>query len=115
VATCSHMKKKRKIRATYPEAEAQALEIKEAATSYGIECEVVNVREARDQLSNLLDRAAKGERIVITSDGTPKAMIVRYRPIIRGVPWSSKKHILVEPLIIEDSTPFIRAERDSGY
>jgi prevent-host-death family protein len=109
------MKKKRKIRATYPEAEAQALEIREAATAYGIECDVVNVREARDQLSNLLDRAAKGARIVITSDGMPKAMIVRYRPVITGPKWNSVKHTLIEPLIIEDSTPFIRAERDSGY
>jgi prevent-host-death family protein len=109
------MKKKRRVRATYPEAEAQRLEIKEAASAYGIECEVVNVREAKDQLSSLLDRAAKGEQIVITSDGVPKAMIVRYRPIIHGVKWNSKKHVRVVPLVIEDSTPFIRAERDSGY
>ena len=109
------MKKKRKIRATYPEAEAHRLEIKEAASAYGIECEVVNVREAKDQLSDLLDRAAKGERIIITSDGVPKAMIVRYRPIIQGKPWSSKKHPLITPLVVEDSTPFIRAERDSQY
>lgn len=109
------MKGKRKIRSSYPEAEAQKLEIKEAASAHGIQCEVVNVREAKDQLSSLLDRAAKGEQIVITSDGVPKAMIVRYRPIIHGVPWSSKKHVLLEPLIIEDSTPIIRAERDSQY
>ena len=109
------MKKKRKIRTTHSEAEAQKLEIMEAAAAYGIDCEVVNVREAKDQLSGLLDRAAKGVRIIITSDGAPKAMIVRYRPIIHGKPWSSKKHIRVKPLINEDSTEIIRAERDSQY
>jgi prevent-host-death family protein len=108
-------RKRRRIRAAYPESEAQALEIKEAASAYGIECEVVNVREAKNQLSRLLDRAANGERIVITSDGLPKAMIVRYRPIIHGTKWKSHRDLRVKALIIEDSTPIIRAERDSGY
>lgn len=41
----------------------------------------VSVREAKDQLSALLQRAEAGEEIVITSDGEPKAMLVRHRPI----------------------------------
>jgi prevent-host-death family protein len=109
------MKRKRKIRPTYPEAEAQRLEIKEAAASYGIASDVVNVREAKDQLSSLLDRAAKGERIVITSDGRPKAMIVRYRPVITGAKWTPPTSLQRAPLILEDSTPFIRAERDDEH
>ncbi len=63
--------------------------IKEAAAAYGIQRAVVSVREAKDQLSGLLQRAAMGEQIVITSDGEPKAMIVRYRPVLRGQPWKS--------------------------
>jgi prevent-host-death family protein len=109
------MKRILRIRSTYPAAKAQELEIREAAASYGVECDVVNVREAKDQLSSLLDRAANGAQIVITSDGKPKAMIVRYRPMIRGNGWKSHKDLREKTLIVEDSTPFIRAERDSGY
>ncbi|MBI2812794.1 MAG: type II toxin-antitoxin system prevent-host-death family antitoxin [Opitutae bacterium] len=66
-------------------------QIREAAAAYGIRRDVVAVREAKDQLSALLQRAARGEQIVITSDGEPKAMIVRYRPVLRGKPWQSLK------------------------
>jgi prevent-host-death family protein len=37
---------------------------------------VTNVRAAKAHLSELLDRAAAGEEIVVTSDGKPKARIV---------------------------------------
>jgi prevent-host-death family protein len=37
---------------------------------------VVNVRAAKDQLSSLLDAAARGDEVVITSDGRPKAKLV---------------------------------------
>lgn len=49
----------------------------------------VSVREAKDQLSSLLQRAEAGEEIVITSDGEPKGMLVRYRPTPAGKPWRS--------------------------
>jgi prevent-host-death family protein len=75
----------------YPEVLSVAQEIQEAAAAYGVRCDVINVRQARDQLSNLLERAARGEEIVITSDGRPKAMIVRYRPKIVGAKWISQK------------------------
>ena len=75
----------------------------------------VSVRAAKDQLSALLDRAARGERIVITSDGQPKAMIVRYKPVVRGKPWESRKAFRDTMPMGPDSTPMIRAERDSGY
>jgi hypothetical protein len=45
------MKKKRRVRSTYPEAKAQKPAIKEAALAYGVTCEVFNVREAKDQFS----------------------------------------------------------------
>jgi prevent-host-death family protein len=109
------MKSKRRVRLTYPEAKAEKSAVEEAAAAYGIECTVVNVREAKDRLSSLLDRAAKGEQIVITSDGLPKAMIVRYRPIIQGAKWTSHRALRQRTLIVEDSTPILRAERDSGY
>ena len=36
----------------------------------------MNVRGAKAKLSELLDRAARGEEIIITSDGRPKARLV---------------------------------------
>lgn len=37
---------------------------------------ITNVRQAKARLSELLDRAARGEEIIITSDGRPKARLV---------------------------------------
>lgn len=90
-------------------------QIREAAAAYGIRRDVVSVREAKDQLSGLLQRAARGEQIVITSDGEPKAMIVRYRPVLRGKPWKSLAAFRAKQPLQPDSTPLIRADRDSGY
>ena len=90
-------------------------QIRETAAAYGIRREVVAVREAKDQLSALLQRAAQGEQIVITSDGEPKAMIVRYRPVLRGKPWQSLAAFRATMPMTPDSTPMIRAERDGGY
>ena len=89
--------------------------IKEAAAEYGLRRDVVSVREAKDQLSGLLQRAARGEQIVITSDGQPRAMIVRYRPVIRGKPWLPHADLRAAMPMTPDSTPLVRAMRDSGY
>jgi prevent-host-death family protein len=40
---------------------------------------VVNVRAAKDQLSSLLEQAAQGNEVIITSDGEPKAKLVPIR------------------------------------
>jgi prevent-host-death family protein len=109
------MNRKRRVRSTYPEAKAQELAIKEAAAAYGVECDVVSVREAKDQLSSLLDRAQRGEQIIITSDGRPKAMIVRYRPMIQGAKWTSRRALRQKTSVSEDSASILRAERDTGY
>lgn len=88
--------------------------IKEAAAAYGIRRDVVSVREAKDQLSSLLQRAAHGEQIVITSDGEPKAMIVRYRPVLRGKPWKSLAAFRATMPMTPDSASLlddIRADR----
>jgi prevent-host-death family protein len=73
----------------------------------------VSVREAKDQLSALLQRVANGEQIVITSDGEPKAMLVKFRPIMGGTPWRPLGDFLTAQPLGPDSTPSLRAERDS--
>jgi prevent-host-death family protein len=88
--------------------------VQESQAAYGKPTEV-SVRTAKDQLSALLERAAQGEDIVITSDGKPKAMIVRYRPVISGKPARSTAELLRSMPMTPDSTEMIRRERDSGY
>lgn len=88
--------------------------VQEAQSAYREPAEV-NVRTAKDQLSALLERAAQGEEIVITSDGKPKAMIVRYRPVITGKPAKSLRALRQSMPVTPDSTEMIREMRDSGY
>ncbi len=112
MATIGHMKKK------IPEGEIptglKSWMVREAPAAYG-EPMAVSVRTAKDQLSSLLERAALGEDIVITSDGKPKAMIVRYRPVINGAPARSMRELRRSMPMTPDSTAMIRGQRDSGY
>lgn len=107
--------KPRERKATYPQDRLDTpQQIKEAAAAYGLRRDVLSVREAKDQLSALLQRAAAGEEIVITSDGRPKAMIVRYRPVLRGRPWRSLKEFRATMPLAPDSQPLLdelRADR----
>jgi prevent-host-death family protein len=109
------MKRKPRVRSTHTQAKEQELQIMEAAAAYGIEREVVSVREAKDQLSSLLERVARGRQIVITSDGRPKAMIVDYQPAVLGMPWISRKALRIKTSVSEDSAPILRKERDEKY
>ncbi len=108
------MKRKKPAKAEYPETKDSTAQIREDAAAYGLRRDVLGVREAKDQLSALLQRAAGGEEIVITSDGVPTAMIVRYKPVIRGKPFQPNWAHLRSMPMTSDSTPGIRAERDSG-
>ncbi len=42
--------------------------------------QVVNIHEAKTNLSRLVERAAKGERIVIARAGRPIAQLCAYQP-----------------------------------
>lgn len=75
----------------------------------------VNVRTAKDQLSSLLERASEGEEIVVTSDGRPKGMIVRFRPQAEGRVAESMADLRRAMAQTADSTALIRAERDAGF
>lgn len=105
------MKRKRRQSAAYPEPHESPQQIKEAAAAYGVRRDVLSVREAKDQLSALLQRAAAGEEIVITSDGRPKAMIVRYRPVLRGKPWKSLAAFRATMPMQPDSMPLLDEDR----
>jgi prevent-host-death family protein len=107
------MKRKKPRSSHYPASGDTTERIKEEAAVYGLRRDVVGVREAKDQLSSILKRAAGGEEIVITSDGIPAAMVVRYRPAITGKPYVPNLKFLRSMPMTSDSTEQIRAERDS--
>lgn len=109
------MKPKKPVSPAYTEAKTAAAQIKEDAAAYGLRRDVLGVREAKDQLSSLLQRAAEGEEIVITSDGVPTAMIVRYKPALRGQPFKPHWDLLKSMPMTSDSTALIRKMRDAGY
>ncbi len=52
--------------------------LKEAALAREPPRQLVNVRAAKDQLSSLLEQAARGNEVIITSDGVPKAKLVPF-------------------------------------
>lgn len=94
-----------------PESAAESpQQIKEAAAAYGSRSDVV---EAKDQLSDLLQRVALGEEIVITSGGRPKAMLVRFRPPLNAHPFQADREWLLKQPLTPDSSAAIRAERDA--
>ena len=53
-------------------------ELKEATASEPFQPLTINVRAAKDQLSSLLEQAAQGNEVIITSDGLPKAKLVPF-------------------------------------
>ena len=64
----------------YPPAKGRsAAKLKEAAVLETPMTTLINVRAAKDQLSSLLERAAQGSEVVITSDGQPKAKLVPFK------------------------------------
>ncbi len=76
----------------------------------------INVRSAKDRFSKLLELVSKGEEIIITSDGKPKAKLVPFRPKQKPfhVDWSllkPKRSSFVGKL----SEELIREDRDARY
>ena len=93
----------------YPPARGgKAAQMKEEAVAEPIMH--INVRAAKDQLSSLLEDAAQGNEIVITSDGKPKAKLVPVKKIRKAfrVDWELLRSMPVttgpsaEELVRED-------------
>lgn len=106
------MKSKKVIAPLLKEELAAKRGLVEEAAMVARERATVSVREAKDQLSALLQRVVEGEEIVVTSDGQPKAMLVKYRPIMGGKPWQPLSAFLAAQPMGPNSTKSIRAERD---
>lgn len=70
--------KKSKKAFRYPEAAPSGAVLHEATLAEPPSMSI-NVRSAKDQLSSLLEEAALGNEVIITSDGQPKARLVSVR------------------------------------
>ncbi len=46
---------------------------------------ITNIHEAKSQLSKLIDKAEKGEEVIIGRAGKPVARLVPYRPVSKGL------------------------------
>ena len=59
--------------------------------------EFVNIHEAKTHLSRLIDRAEKGEEIVIARAGKPIVRLERIAPLGRRVPGVDKGRVVIHP------------------
>jgi len=58
---------------------------------------VINLYEAKSQLSALVEQAAAGEEIVIAKAGMPRARLVPLKSRVRRRPGGSKGRIWIAP------------------
>jgi len=98
----------------YPPAKSGATALKEAAALHPPMATVINVRAAKDQLSSLLEQAASGHEVIITSDGMPKAKLVPVRPSRKPfrVDWTLLRSTKQKPGA-KPADELVREERDS--
>ncbi len=88
--------------------------LKEIAVAPGIG-EVISVRSAKAHLSALLDLVAAGQEITITSDGKPKAKLVKAETHERGKVFQGMGDYLMKQPIHRGPTAdeIIREDRDA--
>lgn len=98
----------------YPAPESKPDRLAEALSAPHGQPIQVNVRAAKDRLSNLLELAASGHQVVITSDGEPKAKLISCRMKTKKfkVNWELLKSMPVKPGA-KRAEEIIREERDS--
>ena len=98
----------------YPVHKPQPAVLKEVTIAPGIG-EVISVRAAKAHLSALLDLVAAGQEITITSDGKPKAKLVKAETRERGKVFQGMGDYLMKQPIHGGPTAdeIIRADRDS--
>jgi prevent-host-death family protein len=97
----------------HPSARGGAATLKEAEALEPPAATVINVRAAKDQLSSLLEQAASGHEVIITSDGTPKAKLIPVRPARKPfrVDWTLLHSVKPKPGA-KSADEIVREERD---
>ena len=87
--------------------------MKEAAELEPPPATLINVRAAKDQLSSLLEQAASGHEVIITSDGMPKARLIPVKPARKPfrVDWALLRSVKPKPGV-KSAEEILREERD---
>ena len=100
----------------YRPVKAASATLREVAAVLEEPVRVVNVRAAKDQLSSLLEEAARGNEVVITSDGIPKAKLVPLRAQRRvfRMDWASLNSMPANSAA-PGAEQIVREDRDSRY
>lgn len=70
---------------------------------------MVNLYEAKTQLSDLVDQAAAGAEIVLAKNGTPMAKLVPYKARVQRKPGRLKGKIWMSPDFDAPMTDIIEA------
>ena len=98
----------------YPPLKSEPMVLKEVAVAPGIG-DVISVRSAKAHLSALLDLVAGGREITITSDGKPKAKLVKAETRERGKIFQGMGDYLMKQPIHRGPTAdeIIRQDRDA--
>ncbi len=98
----------------YPPHRPEPMVLEEIAVAPGIG-EVISVRSAKAHLSALLDLVAGGREITITSDGKPKAKLVKAETRERGKVFQGMGDYLMKQPIHRGPTAdeIIREDRDA--
>ncbi len=96
------------------ETSAPITEIENAAL-FAPRGEVMDIEVVKERFSARVKRAAAGEKIVITVDGEPAAILGVGRPARRGKPFQADWELLRSMPMTPGSTEDFRSERDSGF
>jgi len=98
----------------YPELKPQVMELREAVALPGVGLSIP-VRAAKAKFSALLDLVAGGQEVTITSDGKPKAKLVKAEAREPGKVFQGMGDYLMKQPIHRGPTAdeIIREDRDS--
>jgi prevent-host-death family protein len=97
----------------YPSHRAEPTVLKEVAVAPGIG-EVISVRSAKAHLSALLDLVAGGREITITSDGKPKAKLVKAEALEQGQIFQGMgDYLMKQPIHRGSAEEAINDDRDA--
>ncbi len=76
---------------------------------------LVNVGQAKTDLSKLLARVEAGEDVEIARDGVPVARLVRVEPLSPGARFLAMRGSLAGQVVIHDESDFTEEELDEIY
>ena len=75
----------------------------------------VNIHEAKTTLSQLVEAAEAGERVVIARAGKPVVELVRLREAVSGIHLGGLRGRIPEPLLDDVAQPLSRGQAEALF